>query len=85
VKTSFTVRTGTTFGFAFRKSDAALRDRVEEILECMKLDGTVAKLHEKWLGGPPSPGSAAVTVREGYGEPGFEGYDSAPHEARCRP
>jgi polar amino acid transport system substrate-binding protein len=85
VKTSYSIRTGTTFGMAFRKNDVSLRNRVEAILECMKLDGTVAKLHEKWLGAAPAPGSAALTVREGYGEPGFDGHDPAPHPRQCQP
>ena len=51
----------------------------------MKLDGTVATLHQKWFGAAPAPASAAVTVREGYGEPGFDGYDPTPHTPRCEP
>ena len=41
----------------------------------MKLDGTIANMHEKWFGVKPPPGSAAVTVFPGYGVPGMAGYD----------
>ena len=58
----------------------------------MKLDGTIAAMHEKWFGIKPAPGSAAVTVFPGYGVPGMPGYDAdrqhdaAPCELRrtCR-
>ena len=33
---------GLVWGAAFRKDDAATRNAVEEAIECMKLDGTVA-------------------------------------------
>ena len=69
---------------AFRKSDVEYRNRVEETLECMKLDGTLAAIHEKWLGAPPEPGSAAATVFEGYGIADLEGFDPTPHTASCR-
>jgi polar amino acid transport system substrate-binding protein len=85
VKLSYTLHTGTTFALAFRKTDVSFRNRVDEILECLKLDGTVARLHEKWFGEAPKEGSAAVTVRPGFGEPGVEGHDPTPHEPRCSP
>lgn len=83
VKTSYTVRSGRAFAMAFRKDDAANRDRVEEILECMKTDGTLARIHEKWLGEAPAPDSAAATVYDGYGIEGFPGFDPTPHTASC--
>jgi len=49
----------------------------------MKLDGTIAKLHEKWFGAKPAPGSAAVTVYPGYGVPGMPGYDPTEHTPAC--
>ena len=51
-------------------------------IECMKLDGTMAKMHEKWFGIPPAPGSAA-TVFPGYGVPDMPGYDPTPHTPSC--
>lgn len=75
---------GLVWGAAFRKDDPQLRNQVEEALECLKTEGTVAKLHEKWFGFKPAPGSAAVTVYPGYGVPGMAGYDPTPHEPRCK-
>ena len=75
---------GLVWGAAFRKDDAALRNAVEEGLECAKMDGTVARLHEKWFGAKPAAGSAAVTVYPGYGVPGLPGHDPKAHKPRCK-
>jgi polar amino acid transport system substrate-binding protein len=75
---------GLVWGAAFRKEDVALRNAVEEAIECMKMDGTLAKLHEKWFGVKPEPGSAAVTVFPGYGVPGMDGHDPTRHTPRCQ-
>ena len=75
---------GLVWGAAFRKDDAALRNAVEEGLECAKLDGTVARLHEKWFGTKPAKDSAAVTVYPGYGVPGMPGYDPKAHTPHCK-
>ena len=75
---------GLVWGAAFRKEDVALRNQVEEALECMKQDGTMAKLHEKWFGVKPEAGAAAVTVYPGWGVPGMDGHDPAPHTPRCK-
>ena len=69
---------------AFRKDDAATRNAVENAFECMKLDGTMAKLHEKWFGVKPEKGSAAVTVFPGYGVPGMDGHDPKAHKPNCK-
>ena len=66
-----------------RRVDPATAAKVEAAIECMKLDGTLTKLSQKWFGVTPAPGSAAVTVHAGYGEPGFEGHDPAPHAPKC--
>jgi polar amino acid transport system substrate-binding protein len=83
LRTTYTISTGAKFSAGFRHDDVEYRNRVEETIECMKLDGTMAELHEKWFGDPPADGSAAVTVLEGYGEPGMEGYDPTPHVPMC--
>jgi polar amino acid transport system substrate-binding protein len=75
---------GLVWGAAFRKDDAATRNAVEEAIECMKMDGTVAKLHEKWFGLKPEKGSAALTVYPGYGVPGMDGHDPKPHTPKCK-
>jgi polar amino acid transport system substrate-binding protein len=75
--------TGRLFAMPFRKEDAALRDKVETALECMKIDGTLAALSEKWFGVTPAEGQAAVTPVSGFGQPGFAGYDDNGHEPSC--
>lgn len=75
---------GLVWGAAFRKDDAATRNAVENAFECMKLDGTMAKLHEKWFGVKPEKGSAAVTVFPGYGVPGMDGHDPKAHKPNCK-
>ena len=83
VRTTYTIKSGSKFSAAFRNDDVEYRNRVEALLECMKTDGTMARLHEKWFGDLPAEGSAAITVLEGYGEPGMAGYDPAPHSPLC--
>jgi polar amino acid transport system substrate-binding protein len=75
---------GLVWAAAFRKDDAKLRNAVDEALECMKQDGTLARLHEKWFGIKPEPGAAAVTAYPGYGVPGMEGHDPTAHTPRCK-
>ena len=67
----------------FRKDDVKTRNMVEGVIECMKLDGTIAKLSEKWFGVTPAAGSAAVTVQAGYGVPDKEGYEASGHTPKC--
>lgn len=74
---------GLVWGAAFRKDDAALRNAVEDALECLKKDGTVAKLSEKWLGVTPTADQASMTVYPGYGVPGMDGHDPTPSKAKC--
>ena len=80
---SFRHSTGKVFSMPFRKDNAALRNKVENVIECMKLDGTFTKMSEKWFGVTPTPGDAAVTVYAGYGQPGFQGYEATPHVPKC--
>lgn len=74
---------GRNFGYAFRYGDEAYRDKIESAIECLKQDGTMAKLYEKWYGEKPSDGTALTTVYPGYGAPGFKGYDEKPHDLAC--
>ena len=83
LKPSLIISSGQTKGMVFRKDDVALRNQIENALECMKLDGTIARLQKKWLGIDAEPGSAAVTVKPGYGEPGMPGYESTEHTPVC--
>ncbi|GAB5377727.1 MAG: transporter substrate-binding domain-containing protein [Acuticoccus sp.] len=80
---SYLHSTGRVWGMPFRKDDAATRDKVERIIECMKADGTIASLSQKWFGVTPAEGSAAVTPMPGFGQPGFPGHDETPHELAC--
>lgn len=76
--------TGFVWSIALRKDEVALRKDLDQALECLKADGTIAALHEKWFGIKPAAGSVAVTVDPGYGVPGMPNYDSTPHAAACR-
>ena len=84
IQLSYLHSTGKVFSMPFRKNSIELRNKVENVLECMKLDGTFAKMSEKWFGVIPAPGSAAVTVHAGYGQPGFDGFVSTPHVPNCK-
>jgi polar amino acid transport system substrate-binding protein len=81
---SLKIDEGLVWGAAFRKDDTQLRNQVEEALECLKMEGMVAKLHEKWFGTKPEKGAAAVTVYPGYGVPGLPGHDPKPHKPNCK-
>jgi polar amino acid transport system substrate-binding protein len=83
VELSYLYATGLVWAMPLRKDSAELRKQLENAIECMKLDGTVAKLHEKWFGVKPAAGSAAVTVYPGYGVPGMPGYDPTEHTPAC--
>ncbi|QPC43589.1 transporter substrate-binding domain-containing protein [Kaustia mangrovi] len=83
VKLSFLHSTGRVFSMPFRKDDEEMRNKVEEVVECMKLDGTLSEMSEKWFGVTPAGDSAARTVFFGYGVPGVEGYDPTPHVPDC--
>ena len=80
---SYLHSTGLVWGAPVRKDSGELRKQIENAIECMKLDGTIAKMHEKWFGVKPAPGSAAVTVFPGYGVPDMAGYDPTPHTPQC--
>jgi len=83
VRADFRIRAETAFAVAFRNDDVETRNRVETILECMKVDGTIARIHEEWLGVAPAPGSAAVTAYPGFGPPGLSGFQETPGRTPC--
>ncbi|WP_147108088.1 transporter substrate-binding domain-containing protein [Tateyamaria sp. syn59] len=83
IKLSYLHSTGLVWGMPFRKGDEDLRAEVEAIIECMKIDGTIAALSEKWFGTAPAEGSAAVTPVAGFGQPGFNGYLDNGHTPAC--
>ena len=80
---SYEYPTGLVWAFPFRKDDTETRDKIDVVLECLKTDGTLAALSEKWFGVTPAEGATIVTPTAGYGTPGFDGYDETAHEASC--
>ncbi len=83
VRTTYTISTGLVWALAFRLDDKAGRDTVSMALKCMKKDGSLSKLAEKWFGFKPEAGSAPVTIAPGHGVPGIEGYDATPVDVKC--
>jgi polar amino acid transport system substrate-binding protein len=83
VKLSYLYSTGLVWAVPVRKDNVELRRRLDVAIECMKRDGTLAKMHEKWFGAPPAPGSAAATTYPGYGVPDMPGYDATEHPVAC--
>jgi polar amino acid transport system substrate-binding protein len=80
---SYIHATGLVWASALRKDSKELRNQIENAIECMKKDGTIAAMHERWFGIKPPPGAAAVTIFPGTGVPGMPGYDPTPHEPSC--
>ena len=58
---SYLHSTGLVWAAPCARTIRELRNQIQDALDCMKKDGTIAKLHEKWFGMKPAPGSAAVT------------------------
>ena len=83
LKLSYLHSTGLVWSIPLRKDSEELRKKIENAIECMKLDGTLAAMHEKWFGTKPAQGAAAVTVFPGYGVPGMPGYDPTEHKPAC--
>jgi polar amino acid transport system substrate-binding protein len=67
---------------AFPKDNPKLRNEMQDVLDCMKKDGTIVKLYEKWIG-PSEPDGLERTITPGYGVPDMPGYDPTPHELKC--
>jgi polar amino acid transport system substrate-binding protein len=83
IKLSYLYPTGLVWATPVRKDNAELRRKLDVAIECMKRDGTMAKMHEKWFGTKPAPGSAAATIYPGYGVPDMGNYDPTLHEPAC--
>jgi len=80
---SYLHSTGLVWAAALRKDSADLRKTIENAIECMKLDGTLGRLHEKWYGQAPQEGSAIQAVYFGYGAPTFKGFEPVAHVPKC--
>ncbi len=71
------------WSLAIRKDNGAMRNLLEEGLECMKQDGSLARISAKWFGVEPAPDDAEHVVLPGYGVPGLPGYDPTAHTPHC--
>jgi polar amino acid transport system substrate-binding protein len=80
---SYLHSTGLVWAAALRKDSKELLVRIENAIECIKKDGTMAAMHERWFGTKPVPGSAAVTIFAGTGVPGTPGHDATQREPKC--
>jgi len=83
LKISYEYPTGQVWSLAFRKDDVATRNLVDRAIECLKIDGSMTKLSEKWFGVTPKQGETIVTPTKGYGVPGFAGYVEDDHAPSC--
>jgi len=83
LKATYLHTTGLVYSVALRKDNVQLRGQLENAIECMKQDGSLARIHEKWLGYAPRPGSAAATIFPGSGVPDIPGYDPTPRSPGC--
>lgn len=77
------VNLGGAFAFALKPENVELRNQVDAAMECLKHDGTLAALYEKWFGLAPAADSPSVNIVPGYGPAKFEGYDATEHELSC--
>lgn len=83
IKLDFLHRTGLVWAAPVRQGDTAMRAQLENAIECIKRDGTMARIYERWFGIAPRPESAAATIFPGSGVPGLPGHDATPREPRC--
>ncbi|HEY6433223.1 MAG TPA: transporter substrate-binding domain-containing protein [Acetobacteraceae bacterium] len=67
----------------FREDETALRGQIDDALKCMKKDGTIAKLSEKWFGAKPAPDDLENVTFPGHGVPGLPGYDPKAPDPDC--
>ncbi len=67
-----------------RKDEVALQHQLQDTLDCMKQDGTIVKLSEKWFGATPAADDLERVITPGYGVPGMPGYDPTPHALVCK-
>ena len=83
VQTTYTVKTGLVWALAFRLDDKGGRDAAGMALKCMKQDGTLGKIAQKWFGYTPAADATVVKVGVGQGVPGLDGYDPTPVTLKC--
>jgi ABC-type amino acid transport substrate-binding protein len=83
IKTSLLVPTGLVWAIPFRKDDVENRDKISMVIKCMKTDGTIGKMHEKWFGAKAPADSSAMKPVAGHGVPNMPGYDATPVALKC--
>jgi polar amino acid transport system substrate-binding protein len=83
LKLAYTIKTGLVWSIPFRLDDTVNRDIVDDIVKCMKMDGTFARLHEKWFGIKPAADSSTAKVFPGHGVPGMPGYEEKAAPPKC--
>ena len=84
LKTSYRVRTGAVAAIAFRKDSPELQLKVSNALKCLKKNGVLPALYEKWTGVKPEATSPTVVVYDGVGVKGFEGYQPNTPQPVCK-
>lgn len=82
-RASLTVDTGAVFSWAFRRDDLELRQTVEQVVECLKRDGTTVTIFRRWFGEDPAPTNAAVVVQPGIGHRGMDAFMPDVPAGRC--
>ncbi len=75
--------TNSVMAFPVRRDNVAFRDQLDDALKCLKKNGTVARLSEKWFGNKPGPEDIENVVDPGHGIKDLPGYDPAPHPLNC--
>lgn len=77
------VSTGQYYSYAIAKRNAALRPIIERAIECIKADGTAARLYQKWIGVAPAKGALEVTPQPGTGPVGLGNHDATAVALSC--
>ena len=67
----------------FRKDEVALRNQIDNVLKCMKKDGTIDRLALKWFGTKPGPTDLENVIYKGNGIPGDPGYQPNNPDPDC--
>jgi polar amino acid transport system substrate-binding protein len=68
---------------AVPKDNPKLRAQLQDAIDCMKKDGSLVALSEKWFKRTPPPDALERVITPGYGVPGLPGYDPTPHDLHC--
>ncbi|OBZ97612.1 hypothetical protein ADU59_00755 (plasmid) [Pararhizobium polonicum] len=79
-----TIKTNQYYSYPVARTNPELRKQLDMAIECIKSDGTAAKLYEKWLGAAPHKASLEVTPQPGYGPVGMGNYDPTTHALTCK-